>query len=204
MSSRTLTSDHVYVYIYITTSERVLNGKLFVKNMKRIGCSLYWSAILAFAWSHRRKMLHYEPEQLVSPCGRNTGTCYSCRWNMYTNNTGTSTDFVAGLRSHAVTYVVTLLANLLTLSLLFRWVAGIATRYRLDGPGIEFPVAARFSAPVQTGLEAHPASYTMGTESFLGVKRPRRGVDHPPHLAPRLKKEYICTSTPLLGIRGLF
>jgi len=29
----------------------------------------------------------------------------------------------------------------------------------------------------------------MGTGSFPGVKRPRRGVDHPPHLAPRLKKE---------------
>jgi len=29
----------------------------------------------------------------------------------------------------------------------------------------------------------------MGTGSFSGVKRPGRGVDHPPHLAPRLKKE---------------
>ena len=38
----------------------------------------------------------------------------------------------------------------------------------------------RFSAPVQTGPGAQPASYTMGTVSFLGVKRPRRGVDHPP------------------------
>jgi hypothetical protein len=28
--------------------------------------------------------------------------------------------------------------------------------------------------------EAHTASYTMGTEFFLGVKLPRRGVDHPP------------------------
>jgi len=35
----------------------------------------------------------------------------------------------------------------------------------------------------------HSASCTMGTGSFSGVKRPRRGVDHPPHLAPRLKKE---------------
>jgi hypothetical protein len=26
----------------------------------------------------------------------------------------------------------------------------------------------------------HPASYTMGTGSFLGVKRPGRGFDHPP------------------------
>jgi hypothetical protein len=38
----------------------------------------------------------------------------------------------------------------------------------------------RFSAPVQTGAGVHPASYTKGTGSFLGVKRPGRGVDHPP------------------------
>ena len=42
------------------------------------------------------------------------------------------------------------------------------------------PVGARFTAPVQTGPGAHPASYTMGTGSFPGVKRPRCGVDHPP------------------------
>ena len=41
-------------------------------------------------------------------------------------------------------------------------------------------MGARFSAPVQTGPVAHPASYTMGTGSFPGVKRPGRGVDHPP------------------------
>jgi hypothetical protein len=66
---------------------------------------------------------------------------------------------------------------------------GIATRYELDGPGIECRWGARFSAPVQTETGAHPASYTMGTGSFQGVKRPGRGVDHPPHLAPKLKKE---------------
>ena len=48
-----------------------------------------------------------------------------------------------------------------------------------------YPLEARFSAPVQTGSEAHLASHTMGT----GVKRPERCVDHPPHLAPKLKKE---------------
>ena len=37
-----------------------------------------------------------------------------------------------------------------------------------------------FSAPVQTGPGAHPASCTMGTGSFPGVKRPGRGADHPP------------------------
>ena len=46
--------------------------------------------------------------------------------------------------------------------------------------------------------------YTVGTGSFLRVKRPRRGFDHPPHLAPRLKKEYTYTSTPTIGLRGLF
>jgi hypothetical protein len=68
---------------------------------------------------------------------------------------------------------------------------GIATRYGLDDPGIESPGGggARFSIPVQTGPRAHPASYTMGTGSFQGVKRPGHGVDHPPHLAPKLKKE---------------
>jgi hypothetical protein len=32
------------------------------------------------------------------------------------------------------------------------------------------PVGAKFSAPVQTGPGAHPASYTMGTGSFPGVE----------------------------------
>jgi len=32
------------------------------------------------------------------------------------------------------------------------------------------PVGARFSAPVQTGPGAHPASCTMGTGFFPGVK----------------------------------
>jgi len=35
---------------------------------------------------------------------------------------------------------------------------GIATRYGLDGPGINSRRGVRFSAPVQTGLGSHPAS----------------------------------------------
>jgi len=66
---------------------------------------------------------------------------------------------------------------------------GIATRYGLDGSGIESRWGAKFSGPVQTGPGAYPASYTMGTGSFQGVKQPMRGVDHPPHLATRFKKE---------------
>ena len=41
-------------------------------------------------------------------------------------------------------------------------------------------MGASFSAPVQTGPGAHPASCTMGTGSFLGAKRPGRCVNHPP------------------------
>jgi len=66
---------------------------------------------------------------------------------------------------------------------------GIAIRFGLDGPGIEFHREEIFSAPVQTGPGAHPASYAMGTGSLLGVKRPGRGDAHPLPLAPRLKKK---------------
>ena len=77
---------------------------------------------------------------------------------------------------------------------------GIATRYGLDGPGIEFRWEARFSAPAQTCPGAHTISYTLGTGSLLEVKRPGRGVDHPhPHLAPKSKKEWSHTSTPPSG-----
>ena len=83
---------------------------------------------------------------------------------------------------------------------------GIATRYGLDGPGIESRWGARFSAPVQTGPGAHPASYTMGTGSFLGVKRPGRGVDHPPPSSAKVEGRvelYIYSpsgsSWPVLG-----
>ena len=49
-------------------------------------------------------------------------------------------------------------------------------------------MGARFSAPVQTGPGAHRASYTMGTGSFPRVKRPGRGVDHPPAPSAEVKE----------------
>ena len=58
-------------------------------------------------------------------------------------------------------------------------VVGIATRYGLDGPGIDTR-GGRHSVPVQTGPGAYPASCTMGTGSFPGVKRPGRVTNHPP------------------------
>jgi hypothetical protein len=50
------------------------------------------------------------------------------------------------------------------------------------------PGGGRDFAPVQTGSEAHPASYTMGTGSFPGVKRPERGVDHLPPSSAEVKE----------------
>jgi len=55
-----------------------------------------------------------------------------------------------------------------------------------------------------TGPGAKPTSYTMGTGSVPGVKRPGCRADHPPHLAPRLKKEWSYTCTPPLGLCGLY
>ena len=66
---------------------------------------------------------------------------------------------------------------------------GIATRYGLEVQGIESRWGRDFPRPSRPALGAHPASYTMGTGSFVRVKRPGRDIDHPPHLAPRLKKE---------------
>ena len=55
---------------------------------------------------------------------------------------------------------------------------GIATGYGLDDPGMES--RRRFSAPVQTGPGAHPASCKMGIVSFPGVKS-GRDVTLTPH-----------------------
>jgi hypothetical protein len=49
---------------------------------------------------------------------------------------------------------------------------GIATRYGMDGPGIESRCAEIYSATVQTCPGAHPSFYTMRTGSFPGTKLP--------------------------------
>ena len=81
-------------------------------------------------------------------------------------------------------------------------VVGIATGYGLDGPGIKIPVGARFSAPVQTGPGAHPASCTMGTVSFPGVKS-GRCVALTPHtlLVPWSRKSRAIPRLALWAVR---
>ena len=83
---------------------------------------------------------------------------------------------------------------------------GTAARYGLDGPGIESRWTARFSAPVQLDPGAHPASYTMGTLAFPGVKRPGCGVDHLPtssvEVEGRVELYFHSPSGPSLTVLG--
>jgi hypothetical protein len=60
-------------------------------------------------------------------------------------------------------------------------------------------MGARFFAHVQAGPGAHPASCTMGTGSFLGVKRVGRGADHTPPPSAEVENEESYNSTPPLG-----
>ena len=73
--------------------------------------------------------------------------------------------------------------------------------------GNRMPVAARFSAPVQTGCGAHILLYIGYRVSFPGVKRLGRDVNHPTPSSAEVKerkKEQSCTCTPPLGLHGLF
>ena len=63
---------------------------------------------------------------------------------------------------------------------------GIATRYELDGPGIESRCGGEIFRTRPDRPWGPPS--LMVTRAFQGVKRPGGGADHPPHLVSRLKK----------------
>jgi len=111
-------------------------------------------------------------------------------------------------------YIIVMAVTELECSVLFQYgwqegqvsAVGIVTHYGLDGPGIESRWGARFSTPIQSGPGAHPASCTMGTESFLGVKWHGRGIDHPHSSSAEVKERvelYLFSpsgpSWPVLG-----
>ena len=84
---------------------------------------------------------------------------------------------------------------------------GITTHCELDVPGIE-PRWKRFSATVWTVPGDHPASCKMGTGSYPGAKRPRRGVDHPTPSSAEVKERIVFylyfpfwPSRPVIGWR---
>jgi hypothetical protein len=65
---------------------------------------------------------------------------------------------------------------------------GIATRYGLDGPGIEYRWRRDFPYRSIPTPGTHPASYTRGTGLLPKIKRPGRGVDHPPPSIAEVKE----------------
>jgi hypothetical protein len=72
----------------------------------------------------------------------------------------------------------------------------IASRYRLD-VWDRIPMGTRYFVNLQTGPGAHPASCTMCTGFFQGLKRQERGADHPPLLAPRSRMSIAIPLLPL-------
>ena len=81
---------------------------------------------------------------------------------------------------------------------------GIATRYGLDRSGDRIPVGENFPHLSRPGMGPiqPPEQWVPGPYRGRG-KRPGRGADHSPHLAPRLKKEYSYTSPLPPGFLGL-
>jgi hypothetical protein len=65
---------------------------------------------------------------------------------------------------------------------------GIATRYGAGRSGDRIPVGVRFSAPVQNRQGGPPSLLYNGYQVFAGVKRPGRGVDHPPQSSVEVKE----------------
>ena len=77
---------------------------------------------------------------------------------------------------------------------------GVATRYGMDGPGIESQWGRDFTHPSRPALvlTQPPIQWVSGPSQ--GVKQPRRGVDHPSPTTTEVKEKvelYIYSSTGL-------
>ena len=74
---------------------------------------------------------------------------------------------------------------------------GIETRSGLDRTGIESVGGRDFPHPCRPAVASTHFLVRWVPSLFWGVKWLGRGVDHPPHPAPRLKKEYNYTLLPV-------
>jgi hypothetical protein len=66
-------------------------------------------------------------------------------------------------------------------------VVGIATRYGLDGPGVESRWGRDFSQQSTPNLGTTQPGMQRVSSLFPGVKQPGSGVDHPPPSSARVK-----------------
>ena len=74
---------------------------------------------------------------------------------------------------------------------------GIASRYRMDGPRIEFRWGRNFSHHSRLALDPPSLLYNRYRLSFPGVKLLSRGVDHPSPSSAKVKEKvelYLCSS----------
>jgi len=77
---------------------------------------------------------------------------------------------------------------------------GIVTRYGLDGSGIEYRWGRDFPHPSRPVLGPTQPTVQWVRGSFPGVKRPGRGVDHPPPSSTETEERvelYICSPSGL-------
>jgi hypothetical protein len=104
-------------------------------------------------------------------CRSRTRTEVECLSSLTHTHTNIVTDVQFSYQSHTQLILLWYLYHICVGLLCSRsrdGVVGIATRYGLEGPGIESRSGTRLSAPIPTGSEAHPASCTMDTASFPG------------------------------------
>ena len=80
----------------------------------------------------------------------------------------------------------------------------IATRYKLDSPGIKS--RWRWDLTHPSRLDLWPTLPPVQWVQYLipEVEWPGHSAEHQPHLALKLKKEQRYTSTPPVGLHGLF
>jgi hypothetical protein len=64
----------------------------------------------------------------------------------------------------------------------------LLTTVRTARFGVRIPVGGEIFARVHTGSETHAASCTMNRVASPEVKRPGRGVDHPPPSSAEVKE----------------
>jgi len=113
------------------------------------------------------------------------------------------TDFLSqGLCVHLLCWDVIFASAELTHGGIFWWYVHWLYWLRAGRSGDRIPVGARFSAPVQTGPAAHPASCTMGTGSFPGIKCGRGMTLIPqPLLVQWSRKSRATPLLPLWAVR---
>ena len=79
-------------------------------------------------------------------------------------------------------------------------VVGIGTGWKVRGSNSG---GSRSSAPVHNVPGAHPASCTMGTMSFPGLKQAGSGIDYSPPSSTEVQERVELYLYSLLGLRGL-